>query len=167
MLFVYSSCITVMVFFVYQVLEVGVADMIEHIFVNPAVHMIHNFPRILKMEYNPDDSWVNFYAFKSGVMCTSILLFPLVVKIILLALTFKRGDKRSNNAFLWLHVVLMLFLAFSDMMVLYTYDQDKTKNLPPNLNIYIYRNHTWFYLTHGVTELVSLGWTVGMWCGLL
>ncbi|AFN82834.1 hypothetical protein EROM_040660 [Encephalitozoon romaleae SJ-2008] len=163
----YIPCITVMAFFVYQVLEIGMSDMIEHIFVNPAVHKIHNFPGILKMEYNPNDPWVNFYAFKSGVMCTPILLLPLMVKLILLALTFKRSDKKDNNAFLWVHMILMLFLTFADMIVLYTYDQDKTKNLSPNLNIYIYRNHTWFYLTHCIAEFISLGWTVGMCYGLL
>ncbi|WEL38415.1 hypothetical protein PFJ87_04g00880 [Encephalitozoon hellem] len=159
--------ITVAGFFVFQVLEIGITDMMEHIFVNPAVHKIHNFPDILGIEYNPKDPWVNYYAFKSGVICAQILLLPLVIKLILLALTPKANARRSLRFYLQSHIILMVFLLLADILVLYTYDQDKISGVPHSLSIYIYRNHMWFYLTHTIAEISSLVCTIFMCCGWL
>ncbi|CCI73927.1 ECU04_0725 [Encephalitozoon cuniculi GB-M1] len=151
-----SPVLIVVGFFVYQMLETGVIDMVEHACVNSRVYRVHNFPDILGMKYDKNDRWINFYAFKSGVLCTFILLIPLIVKLLFLAL---RPKKKTRN-FLWLHLALMLLLAVADTIVLFTCDRDKIESTSDDRDPYIYRNHRWFYLSHAAVEVISLVCTV-------
>ncbi|ADM11357.1 uncharacterized protein Eint_040670 [Encephalitozoon intestinalis ATCC 50506] len=151
--------LVVIIFWIFQVVEVGVIDALEHAFVNAKVYQVHNFPDILGMDYNKDIRYINFYAFLSGVICTWILVFPLTIKLVILAVFGTEDDsEKVGDYFLWFHLALLLLLTFADILILWTCDRDTLRAQATDAYglYYIYRNHKLFYLSHLVAEIVSL-----------
>lgn len=73
-----SYLFTVVAFYAYQALEIGLLDMVEYLFVNSEVYEICNFPVVLGMKYSePFRPQNSVYALTSGIVCSSWVLIPL------------------------------------------------------------------------------------------
>jgi len=147
-----NNSIVLLIFFLYQVFEIGYMDAIELFRGNEEVYRIHNFPEILGMDYDSISPVKRyFYAGLSGVIVSWPLLLSFVLKLGVLAMScYDIILHKKSYIFYHSHLLLIILLTIADFIVLNTYD-NQIKG-----DSYIFRNHNYFYVVHGCAEIASL-----------
>lgn len=146
--------IILIVYTLYQIIEIGIIDGIEYRFVNKDVFVRHNFPDILRRQHNEKDRHNFMLAVLSGIICGWPLLISLAIKI-LIAVSMRKTI--SKKVTLYSHIVLALLFTFADGITLATFDKSMEEKDPFVFqeSNYTYRNHILLYKIHAFTELAS------------
>ena len=142
----------VTIFTIYQALEVGIVELIEYRYVNEKIFTEHNFIHILRFPRGADLKYPSLMAILSGFVCCIPLLISLGFKLCLL---FSVRKKKINNELLKeCYIAIACILTIGDIIALYIYDISERGAIPDY--IYCGINHTYFYIFHILSEIVSI-----------
>lgn len=118
---------TLVIFLLYEILEVSLMDALELFFGNEIVYKVHNFPDILGLHFRDfkNTRFLKYFlAAKSGFVCSWPLLFAFLFKL-LFSPCLRNIPFVSNGWFFYIHCFLALVFTVWDLVSILSFDIEK------------------------------------------